>query len=107
MIYRPYELGFARLPIAFNLTLRLVPLAFLIAVALAVSKAVPYLQENETVQSHLPTIWKYFVVALWFLGGLALVVVFQTVKNICKMCVTILDKMELEEKTRRRGQAAL
>ena len=40
---------------------------------------------------------KYFTVALWFLVGLVVAVVFQTIKNICRMCVTILDKMEVEE----------
>jgi hypothetical protein len=105
MTYRPYELGFARLPIVFSLTLRLVEFALLIAVVFAVCKAVPSLRENETVQSHLPTIWKYFTLALWFLGGLAVAVVFQAIKNICMMCVTILDKMELEEKSRRRQPA--
>jgi|SRR5215471_18328202 len=107
MTYRPYDLGFARLPRGFSLTFRLVALAILIAVVLAATQAVPYLRANDAVQSHLPAIWKYFAWGLWFLGGLALAVVLQTIKNICKMCVTILDKMEVEEKSKRRTHAAL
>jgi len=107
MTFRPYELRFARLPIGFNLTFRLVEFALLIAVVLAVSEAVPYLKGNEAVQSHLPTVLKYFTVALWFLGGLVVAVVLQTIKNISRMCVTILDKLEVEEKSKRREKVAL
>jgi hypothetical protein len=107
MTYRPYSLGFARLPRGFNLTLWLVGLAFLIAVALVASKTVPYLKGNGTVQSHLPAVLKYFRWALYFLGGLAIAVVFQAIKNICRMCVQILDRMEIEEKSKRREHPAL
>ena len=105
--YRPYDLGFARLPRVYNLTFRLVELAILIAAVLVVSEVVPYLKANETIQSHLPAIWKYFGLGLRVLGILAVAVVFQAIKNICMMCVIILDKMELEEKSKRRAQAAL
>ena len=107
MSYRPYDLGFARLPRGFSVTFWLVGLAFLIAVALVASKTVPYLKGNEAVQSHFPTVLKYFKVALYFLGGLALAAVFQAIKNICRMCVQILDRMEIEEKSKRREHPAL
>jgi hypothetical protein len=107
MTYRPYDLGFARLPRGFNLTFRLGGLAFLIAVVLVASKTVPGLKGNEAVQSHFPAVLKYFKVALYFLGGLALAEIFQAVKNICRMCVHILDRMEIEEKSKRREQPAL
>ena len=107
MTYRPYDLRFARLPRGFNLTFWLGGLAFLIAVVLVASKTVPYLRGNEAVQSHFPAVLKYFRVALYFLGGLALAVVFQAIKNICRMCVQILDRMEIEEKSKRREHPAL
>ena len=107
MTYRPYDLRFARLPRGFNLTFWLGGLAFLIAVVLVASKTVPYLKGNEAVQSHFPAVLKYFKVALYFLGGLALAVVFQAIKNICRMCVQILDRMEIEEKSKRREHPAL
>jgi len=107
MSYRPYDLGFARLPRGFSLTFWLVGLAFLIAVVLVASKTVPYLKGNEAVQSHFPAVLKYFRVALYFLGGLALTVVFQAIKNICRMCIHILDRMEIEDKSKRREHPAL
>ena len=107
MTYRPYDLRYARLPRGFNLMLWLGGLAFLIAVVLVASKTVPYLKGSEAIQSHFPTVLRYFRIGLYFLGGLALAVVFQGIKNISRMCVHILDRMEIEEKSKRREHPAL